>query len=233
MAFSLLIQIYSIFNLLLFLSILFYICLTLNLVLKRQTGMVLLSWMKLDLFRRFFVRISSFCCVRWFGMLEIFSAWSMTFVSLLWLSGGNWYRGQLSVSHLLAVLQPGHLYYKYQKRVGDKMLPCGTAWHKTKTKEYLPALLVEQVGSNPVQHVACDHTLGASRSSHLSRLYRKPRQDLLCDSCVCFFERLGDEYFSWQYVQPMLRYVTGSGITFMRLYSIFNLQLFLSKCSVL
>ena len=46
---------------------------------------------------------------------------------------------------------------------------------------------------------------------------------------LVFFERLGDEYVSWWYLQHMLPY--GSGISlyqFMHLYSIFYLRLFLS-----
>ena len=41
---------------------------------------------------------------------------------------------------------------------------------------------------------------------------------------LLFFERLGDEYFSWWYVQPMLPYGTGK-LAFMHLYSSFNLRL--------
>ena len=46
----------------------------------------------------------------------------------------------------------------------------------------------------------------------------------------CFFERLGDKYFSWRYVQYMLPYGIGIYIAFMHLYGrpIFNLRLFLS-----
>ena len=46
----------------------------------------------------------------------------------------------------------------------------------------------------------------------------------MCGSSVVvgFFEWLGDEYFSWWYVQHILPYV------FMHLYSICNLRLFLS-----
>ena len=35
------------------------------------------------------------------------------------------------------------------------------------------------------------------------------RQAVLCGSCFIFFERLGDEYFSWWYVQHMLPCGTG------------------------
>ena len=47
---------------------------------------------------------------------------------------------------------------------------------------------------------------------------------------VCLFERLGDEYFSWWYVQQMLpsmALVMVLLLAFMHLYSIFNLLFFL------
>ena len=54
-----------------------------------------------------------------------------------------------------------------------------------------------------------------------------PKGRLFCVALVClFFERLGDEYFSWWYGQHMLP--SDTGISLYALYTIFNLRLFLS-----
>ena len=51
---------------------------------------------------------------------------------------------------------------------------------------------------------------------------KPPFSALLCGSCLGFFERLGDEYFSWWYVQSMLPYVTGISLYIYTVFFICN-----------
>ena len=55
-----------------------------------------------------------------------------------------------------------------------------------------------------------------------------PKGRFLFGSCQLWFEQLGDEYFSWWYVQHNLCCHMALVLAFVHWYSIFNLQLFLS-----